>query len=429
MTTHPSSLKYSAILIATAFLMGACSSSGVSQESTATSETQIEGSATEDTGNAATSENTESAAPAAGEGAQSTAVPTVAGFAPGEIPPIPLFVIPDMSVISSKDSKFDFGKTEAIATIPGITISPAKCEGNAVISGNTVIGGDGSGNTSQGSETAVNGGDGSGNYSDAATGITIVNGGNGSGNYSNSLTNESMVVGGDGSGNYSNGTTGETYVINGNGSGNYSNSQTGESIVIGDDGTGNYSNAKASISIVNGGNGTGNYTDESTGLTIINNGDGTALVNGVEVKADPLPPVPKLGKVPPIPALAPVEACGTMITLEDGVLFDFGKAEVRPDAQEVVSKLAAVFSDLNVPNATVTGHTDSISDDAFNMTLSEQRAQAVVAALKEKGVPTSLQAEGKGETQPVAPNENADGSDNPGGRQLNRRVEIFVPNF
>ena len=52
-------------------------------------------------------------------------------------------------------------------------------------------------------------------------------------------------------------------------------------------------------------------------------------------------------------------------------------------------------------------------------------AQAVIAALRQRGAAQSATAKGYGETQPVAPNEVA-GKDNPGGRQLNRRVEIFV---
>ncbi|SHE24911.1 OmpA family protein [Actinomyces glycerinitolerans] len=59
----------------------------------------------------------------------------------------------------------------------------------------------------------------------------------------------------------------------------------------------------------------------------------------------------------------------------------------------------------------------------------EQRAQAVLDALEQDGVTAPLEAEGFGETRPVAPNENEDGSDNPAGRQLNRRVEIYVPAF
>ncbi|RAX22738.1 MULTISPECIES: OmpA family protein [unclassified Actinomyces] len=59
----------------------------------------------------------------------------------------------------------------------------------------------------------------------------------------------------------------------------------------------------------------------------------------------------------------------------------------------------------------------------------EQRAQAVLDALEQDGVAALLEAEGFGETRPVAPNENEDGLDNPAGRQLNRRVEIYVPAF
>ena len=48
------------------------------------------------------------------------------------------------------------------------------------------------------------------------------------------------------------------------------------------------------------------------------------------------------------------------------------------------------------------------------------------AELKKDGVSSTLDATGYGESKPVAPNENADGSDNPSGRALNRRVEIFL---
>ena len=51
------------------------------------------------------------------------------------------------------------------------------------------------------------------------------------------------------------------------------------------------------------------------------------------------------------------------------------------------------------------------------------------AELKKDGVSATLDATGYGETKPIAPNENPDGSDNPSGRALNRRVEIFIPAF
>ena len=94
-----------------------------------------------------------------------------------------------------------------------------------------------------------------------------------------------------------------------------------------------------------------------------------------------------------------------------------------------VTNLAAVLKDSKVPKVQIQGHTDSVSDDASNQTLSEQRAKAVTEALTSNSVTASIESVGYGETKPVAPNENSDGSDNPAGRRLNRRVEVFVPTF
>lgn len=71
------------------------------------------------------------------------------------------------------------------------------------------------------------------------------------------------------------------------------------------------------------------------------------------------------------------------------------------------------------------GHTDSIASASYNMQLSEQRAAAVGEAIYIRGVRATITATGYGETRPVAPNQ-VKGVDNPAGRQLNRRVEIFV---
>ena len=197
-------------------------------------------------------------------------------------------------------------------------------------------------------------------------------------------------------------------------------------------GSGTYRNGE--ITIANNGDGSGNYTNSRTGLYVGNDGRGEAQIkiDGGDprtVKADPLPPVKPLGNFPTLDAIRPIESCGTVITLEDGLLFDFGSFQVRADSAETISELSALLKEAGAPTAHVYGHTDSVSDDAFNQTLSEQRAQAVVEALKANGVSTSLDATGFGETRPVAPNENSDGSDNPAGRQLNRRVEIFIPVF
>ena len=288
--------------------------------------------------------------------------------------------------------------------------------------------GDGSGtyDNSRTGESIANNGDGSGTYRNGE--ITITNNGDGSGTYRDSKT--TIAVNGDGSGTYRDDVI--TVAINGDGSGTYNNSRTGESIANNGDGSGTYRNGE--ITIVNNGDGSGNYTNSRTGLYVGNDGRGEAQIkiDGGDlrtVKADPLIPVKPLGNFPTLDAIRPIESCGTVITLEDGLLFDFGSFQVRADSAETISELSALLKEAGAPTAHIYGHTDSVSDDAFNQTLSEQRAQAVVEALKANGVSTSLDATGFGETRPVAPNENSDGSDNPAGRQLNRRVEIFIPVF
>tara|TARA_B110000259_G_scaffold87370_2_gene101714 strand:- start:9787 stop:11922 length:2136 start_codon:yes stop_codon:yes gene_type:complete len=72
-------------------------------------------------------------------------------------------------------------------------------------------------------------------------------------------------------------------------------------------------------------------------------------------------------------------------------------------------------------------HTDAIGSDAYNDKLSQKRAQSVVDYLIGKGIARKrLQAKGYGEKEPIAPNKNADGSDNPEGRQMNRRTEFRI---
>lgn len=79
---------------------------------------------------------------------------------------------------------------------------------------------------------------------------------------------------------------------------------------------------------------------------------------------------------------------------------------------------------------TIVGHTDSRGEDDYNRKLSEDRAESVLDALVDAGVKQDrLTAEGKGSTEPVAKNKNSDGSDNPEGRQKNRRVEVTVHGF
>ena len=355
--------------------------------------------------------------------ATASSVATVPGYRPGEIPPIPLFSLPAIDVFASNADKAVIDSASSqLASVEGVTVSPAKCDGSSLISGSTVFGGDGSAVSSSAGSTVVNGGDGSGVITEGSTTITYA--GDGSGTYTNMTTMLTITVDADGSGTYT--TPSTTFTLDGKGQGTYTDTASGETITNNGDGSGTHTTR--TVTVINNGDGTGSYTGPS--LTIINNGDGTAQVNGQTIKDAPkVDKAAKLGKFPPVESLKPVESCGTLITLEDGVLFDFGKSDIRADAAQTLGKLATVLTNAKVPAAHVYGHTDSVSDEAFNQQLSEARANAVSGELKKDGVTATMDATGYGESKPVAPNENADGSDNPAGRALNRRVEIFIPAF
>lgn len=366
---------------------------------------------------------TEAPTPTPTASATASSVATVPGYRPGEIPPIPLFSLPAIDVFASNADKAVIDSASSqLASVEGVTVSPAKCDGSSLISGSTVFGGDGSAVSSSAGSTVVNGGDGSGVITEGSTTITYA--GDGSGTYTNMTTMLTITVDADGSGTYT--TPSTTFTLDGKGQGTYTDTASGETITNNGDGSGTHTTR--TVTVINNGDGTGSYTGPS--LTIINNGDGTAQVNGQTIKDAPkVDKAAKLGKFPPVESLKPVESCGTLITLEDGVLFDFGKSDIRSDAAQTLGKLATVLTNAKVPAAHVYGHTDSVSDEAFNQQLSEARANAVSGELKKDGVTATMDATGYGESKPVAPNENADGSDNPAGRALNRRVEIFIPAF
>lgn len=364
---------------------------------------------------------TASAKSGASASANSTA--TVPGLKAGEIPAVPVFSIPTIGVFAQNSDKALIESTKQLSTVPGISVSPAKCDGNGVVSGSTILSGSGAGVTSSDSGSVINSGAGAGVITEGP--VSIVYGGEGSGTYTNSETGENITISSDGSGTYKSKTL--SINVSSDGSGTYDNSETGVKINISSTGSGTYEDTKNNIKYNNNGDGGGTYT--SATLNIINKADGTALVNGQSVKAEKLPPVAKVGKFPKVESLKPVKSCGTVITLQDGVLFDFGKYDLRPEAKATLTKLATVLNQAKVPAAQINGHTDSIGDDAFNQDLSEKRASAVATQLKADGVSANLETHGYGKTQPVADNTNADGSDNPAGRQANRRVEIYIPAF
>ena len=125
---------------------------------------------------------------------------------------------------------------------------------------------------------------------------------------------------------------------------------------------------------------------------------------------------------------AKVTAQEVKIELDADVLFDFDKYSLRPESTESLKKVGQVVQ--SYPNAPllIEGHTDSKGTHAHNMKLSEDRAASVKNWLVQNaGVHVErISIRGWGETKPVATNTNPNGSDNPEGRQKNRRVEITL---
>ena len=111
---------------------------------------------------------------------------------------------------------------------------------------------------------------------------------------------------------------------------------------------------------------------------------------------------------------------GIVISLSD-ILFDVNRATLKPGAEANVRRIAAILQQYPDRQIAVEGHTDATGSDAYNQTLSEDRAASVRASLIAGGVPQGqITSKGFGKTQPVATN------DTPAGRQQNRRVEIIV---
>jgi len=109
------------------------------------------------------------------------------------------------------------------------------------------------------------------------------------------------------------------------------------------------------------------------------------------------------------------------VTLSSEVSFDFDSSEIKYNFADSLNKLSSIIAKYDKTVVHVVGHTDSVGSDSYNQQLSERRARAVGEYLVSRGVdPARIHMEGRGEREPRASNETA------AGRQLNRRVEIFL---
>jgi outer membrane protein OmpA-like peptidoglycan-associated protein len=114
------------------------------------------------------------------------------------------------------------------------------------------------------------------------------------------------------------------------------------------------------------------------------------------------------------------------INLAADVLFDFDKADLRPEAGPSLERVLAVLKSYPKAQVLIEGHTDGKGNDQYNQKLSERRADSVRRWLAEHGTGTAMTVHGWGKSRPIAPNTKPGGADDPEGRQKNRRVEITV---
>jgi outer membrane protein OmpA-like peptidoglycan-associated protein len=110
-----------------------------------------------------------------------------------------------------------------------------------------------------------------------------------------------------------------------------------------------------------------------------------------------------------------------LVNLPEGVTFDIGSYSLKPEFRATLDKVADSLKQYPDSLIDVYGHTDSTGSEAYNQTLSENRARTVANYLQTQGVnPARIRSQGYGETMPVADNATEDG------RRKNRRVEIKI---
>jgi outer membrane protein OmpA-like peptidoglycan-associated protein len=112
---------------------------------------------------------------------------------------------------------------------------------------------------------------------------------------------------------------------------------------------------------------------------------------------------------------------GIVVTFDTGILFDYDRADLRPQAMTNLQELADNLNRYERTDVLILGHTDSTGPESYNQGLSERRASSAANYLQQLGVAGErVSTRGMGENDPVATNETDEG------RQLNRRVEVVI---
>jgi len=144
--------------------------------------------------------------------------------------------------------------------------------------------------------------------------------------------------------------------------------------------------------------------------------------DGVPNRIDRCPGTPKGTRVDPTGCPEKRKALfeeGKKSLVLEGVNFVTDSADLTPESRDILDRVAASLSEWAEVRVEIGGHTDSVADPKYNLSLSQRRAESVRAYLIGKGISGKrLKAKGYGETKPVATN------DTPEGRSRNRRVEL-----
>jgi len=149
---------------------------------------------------------------------------------------------------------------------------------------------------------------------------------------------------------------------------------------------------------------------------------GLGACGGITAFEDTTPIVLRSPAPPPAPEPARVAVTADHIEITEKIQFALDKAEILPASHSLLDEVVEVLKkNAGIAKLSIIGHTDSDGADTYNQQLSEKRAKSVLAYLTGHGVDaTRLSAVGKGESAPIASNDNA------AGREQNRRVEFLI---
>ena len=125
---------------------------------------------------------------------------------------------------------------------------------------------------------------------------------------------------------------------------------------------------------------------------------------------------------------AKVDETEISVALSSDILFDFDRAGIKSTAENELMMLGLIIREKRTGNVTIIGHTDAKGSQTYNKSLSHRRATSVKNWLVQYAQIDAevINTRGLGETQPIAPNIKADGSDDVDGRTKNRRVDVMI---